>query len=67
MFIYGSPDRQKRKKLWESLTSSIPIENIPWMAIGDFDALLYSNDKKGGRRIRNDCPLFNDFLEKSHL
>ncbi|KAK5772629.1 hypothetical protein PVK06_048922 [Gossypium arboreum] len=40
--------RQKRKFLWDTLKSSIPSISLPWMAISDFNAILYSSDKKGG-------------------
>ncbi|MBA0850918.1 hypothetical protein Goshw_009509 [Gossypium schwendimanii] len=36
----------KRRKLWESLKDVILIENTPWMAIDDFNALISSSDKK---------------------
>ncbi|MBA0585583.1 hypothetical protein Gorai_016353 [Gossypium raimondii] len=47
-FVYGSPDRQKRKLLWRDLLLSIPSGFYHWMAIGDFNAILLSSDKKGG-------------------
>ncbi|MBA0647982.1 hypothetical protein Goklo_015782 [Gossypium klotzschianum] len=47
-FVYGSPDRQKRKLLWRDLLLSIPSGFYHWMAIGDFNAILSSSDKKGG-------------------
>ncbi|XP_017620894.1 uncharacterized protein LOC108465094 [Gossypium arboreum] len=36
----------RRKALWNDLSRSIPIREDPWMAIGDFNAILSSDDKK---------------------
>ncbi|MBA0869404.1 hypothetical protein Goshw_027753 [Gossypium schwendimanii] len=47
-FVYGSPNRQKRKDLWDILKCSIPMGNYPWVAIGDFNAILSSSEKSGG-------------------
>lgn len=45
-FVYGSPDKMRRKVLWNDLSCSIPIGKDHWMAIGDFNAILSSDDKK---------------------
>ncbi|KAG8503146.1 hypothetical protein CXB51_000967 [Gossypium anomalum] len=47
-FVYGSPNSQKRKHFWEALQSSIPLNGSPWVAIGDFNAILTSSEKKRG-------------------
>lgn len=44
--VYGSPNRLKKKNLWEGLRNVIPSSNIPWLAIRDFNAILSPNDKK---------------------
>ncbi|PPD78645.1 hypothetical protein GOBAR_DD24431 [Gossypium barbadense] len=49
--VFGSLDRKKRKKFWESLTSIIPYDNTLWMAIGDFDALVLLVIRKEGIQL----------------
>ncbi|KAK5771808.1 hypothetical protein PVK06_048052 [Gossypium arboreum] len=45
-FVYENPDKVKRKTLWKDLSRSIPFGDEPWMAIGDFNAILSPDDKK---------------------
>ncbi|XP_017618098.1 uncharacterized protein LOC108462689 [Gossypium arboreum] len=66
-FIYGSPNRQKRKDLWDTLKRSIPMENYPWIAIEDFNAILSSSKKLGGMSKGRRCPLYGDFVGKAEL
>ncbi|KAG8472739.1 hypothetical protein CXB51_034646 [Gossypium anomalum] len=47
-FVYGSPNRQIRQLLWNDLKNAIISGQIPWMAIGDFNAILASSEKFGG-------------------
>ncbi|MBA0637318.1 hypothetical protein Godav_025910, partial [Gossypium davidsonii] len=42
-------------------------KNIPWVTIGDFNAMLSSSNKKGGHKVRKDCLLFKDFIEMANL
>ncbi|MBA0709141.1 hypothetical protein Golax_024201 [Gossypium laxum] len=34
-FVYGSPDRVKRKSLWTDLIDVLPHDPLPWLIIGD--------------------------------
>ncbi|KAG8488864.1 hypothetical protein CXB51_016750 [Gossypium anomalum] len=66
-FVYGIPNRQKRNDLWDALKSSIPLGNIPWVAIGGFNAILLPSEKLGGMSTGRRCPLFGDFVDKAEL
>ncbi|KAL1127560.1 hypothetical protein V6Z11_A13G186900 [Gossypium hirsutum] len=66
-FVYGSPNRQKRKDLWDTLKRSIPMGNYLWIAIEDFNAILSSSKKLGGMSKGRRCPLFGDFVGKTEL
>ncbi|MBA0598271.1 hypothetical protein Gorai_008042, partial [Gossypium raimondii] len=66
-FVYGSPNRQKRKDLWDILKCSIPMGNYPWVAIGDFNAILSFSEKLGGMFKGRQCPFFGDFMDKAKL
>ncbi|KAJ8427388.1 hypothetical protein Cgig2_008804 [Carnegiea gigantea] len=46
-FIYGLNQVQLRKKMWTNLSSSQPIHE-PWCIIGDFNSILYKEDRIGG-------------------
>ncbi|MBA0680177.1 hypothetical protein Goari_011889 [Gossypium aridum] len=35
----------KRKNLWKELSSSLPVGQIPWETIGDFNVILSLNEK----------------------
>ncbi|KAA3472025.1 reverse transcriptase [Gossypium australe] len=63
----ASSNRQKRKDLWDALRSSIPSSHIPWIVIGDFNAILSSSEKFGGITNGGRCPQFGDFVEKAEL
>lgn len=54
-FVYGSPNWRKRRLLWEQLKTTIPSASIPWLIIGDFNAILSSDEKKGGRSSGTTC------------
>ncbi|MBA0548204.1 hypothetical protein Golob_019314, partial [Gossypium lobatum] len=66
-FVYGSPNKLKRKILWNDLSRSIPLGYDPWMAIGDFNAILSSDDKKGSHVKGRRCQFFGEFMDKAQL
>ncbi|XP_055960701.1 uncharacterized protein LOC126667366 [Mercurialis annua] len=66
--VYGSPSPSNRNNMWRDLSSLNIGNNFPWIIAGDFNAILYSTDRKGGSRFRNHgCPHFSNFLEKNAL
>ncbi|KAH1056067.1 hypothetical protein J1N35_034132 [Gossypium stocksii] len=65
-FVYISPDKMKRKVLWNDLSSSVPVDE-PWMAIGDFNTILSLDDKKCGYVKGRRCQFFGDFMYNAHL
>ncbi|MBA0811479.1 hypothetical protein Gohar_003376 [Gossypium harknessii] len=66
-FVYGSLDKQKRKVLWRDLSLSIPVRQCPWLAIGHFNAILSSEDKKDGYVRGRKYPFFGEFKDKAQL
>lgn len=66
-FVYGSPNKSKRAGLWKALANTIPTTLVPWMAVGEFNALLSMDDKKGGNHVGQRCPLFGKFLNDKNL
>ncbi|KAH7835169.1 hypothetical protein Vadar_023516 [Vaccinium darrowii] len=49
--IYACPDLDIRKELWENLCVLADNHNEPWLMMGDFNVILFSNEKFGGRPI----------------
>uniref|UniRef100_A0A7N2LHW2 Uncharacterized protein n=1 Tax=Quercus lobata TaxID=97700 RepID=A0A7N2LHW2_QUELO len=49
--IYASPHLHKRLHLWHHLESLALDFKFPWSAMGDFNELLDSSDKLGGRSL----------------
>lgn len=66
-FVYGSPNRKKRQDLWRSLRASTLVGQTSWVSIGDFNAILASNEKLGGSSPSKRFSHFGDFVESSDL
>ncbi|WCJ20690.1 hypothetical protein M5689_002908 [Euphorbia peplus] len=66
--VYGSPNSTRRRALWKGLMNISSQMNGPWIMAEDFNAILSSDDRRGGsdRRI-GWCPLFLDFLNSTSL
>lgn len=45
--FYGYPERTRRQASWDFLRSLSNNVNIPWCIFGDFNDMLYVEDKKG--------------------
>lgn len=66
--FYGIPNRNCRKESWNFLRALSKLSSIPWCVVGDFNDMLYVEDKEGvhphpqallegfGRAV-NDCEL----------
>ncbi|XP_030924855.1 uncharacterized protein LOC115951891 [Quercus lobata] len=49
--IYASPRLRERHFLWNNLSTIANTHNLPWLMAGDFNELLSTNDKLGGRPL----------------
>ncbi|MBA0772642.1 hypothetical protein Gotri_007985, partial [Gossypium trilobum] len=61
-FVYGSPDRSKRKLLWDDLKSANPNLSFPWLIMGNFNAILSFSDKKSHVSVGKRCDFFGNFV-----
>ncbi|XP_061350451.1 uncharacterized protein LOC133295622 [Gastrolobium bilobum] len=50
-FVYGSPRRIERISLWEDMELLAGAINSPWVILGDFNSVLGSSEKCGGKEI----------------
>ena len=69
--IYASPRRSENRILWENLKIIASMQSLPWVMIGDFNDILYSDEKWGGgnspsnsrmaefRNCINDCNMID--------
>ncbi|KAA3474645.1 reverse transcriptase [Gossypium australe] len=60
-------DRSKRKILWEDLRSVAPSNLMPWLIMGDFNAILSPADKKSPYTIGKRCNFFGNFVDSCDL
>ena len=47
-FLYGEPERSKRKALWETLSVFGENRSEPWFLTGDFNDIIDPSEKLGG-------------------
>ncbi|XP_043694346.1 uncharacterized protein LOC122645065 [Telopea speciosissima] len=69
-FVYGANFASERVDLWNSMTQVRSMTSQPWVVLGDFNSLCYSNEKEGGRPLTLqmlqpllDCLLRNDLTD----
>ncbi|KAG7559487.1 Reverse transcriptase zinc-binding domain [Arabidopsis thaliana x Arabidopsis arenosa] len=69
-FVYGEPDKSKRKSIWEQLSTIGQARSDPWYLTGDFNDIIDSSEKQGGpnrpegsfidfRTFMSECDLFD--------
>lgn len=67
-YFYGFPERSKMKESWAFIRTLAGLSPLPWCIWGDFNDLLYVDDKEGNvphppgllegfRRVIEDCQL----------
>lgn len=49
--VYTSPRCNERELLWEKLEAIVAMTNWPWLVTGDFNELLFQEEKRGGNPI----------------
>ncbi|KAG7579243.1 Ribonuclease H domain [Arabidopsis thaliana x Arabidopsis arenosa] len=69
-FVYGEPDKTKRKAIWDQLSAIGQSRAEPWYLTGDFNDIINSTEKQGGperpegsfidfRTFLSECDLFD--------
>ena len=67
--IYASNSMQERNTLWSDLTNiANGCLNVPWIVLGDFNTVRYTNEKEGGRQLsESQLQSFNDYIDTAAL
>ena len=66
--IYASLRLAERRILWENLKTVAHLHNLPWLMLGDFNEVLYDDDKFGGNHVNlNKALEFKDCLDECNM
>ncbi|XP_062118853.1 uncharacterized protein LOC133832541 [Humulus lupulus] len=66
-FVYGFNEDKKRAQLWIELEEiSMKIQG-PWIVMGDFNDILFSNERVGKGSTKSPTQNFRDCVEKCNL
>jgi len=62
--FYGAPNAQDREDAWAMMRLLNSKPHLPWLCMGDFNEILFTEEKRGGR-IRPHCQIqaFRDTLD----
>lgn len=68
MGIYGHLKMGQKKHTWTLLRQSVGLFDSPWLYFGDFNEILYTNEKLGGHdRNLNLISEFREVLQNCNL
>ncbi|XP_019234330.1 PREDICTED: uncharacterized protein LOC109214833 [Nicotiana attenuata] len=63
--IYGYNTCEKRKSMWDTLKVLAQGMNMPWLIVGNFNAMLYPQDKLYGNPVQyGEIKDFNDCIHE---
>lgn len=66
--VYASPNSTGRHALWYHLNSIAESMHDPWIVGGDFNSILYIEEKRGGSSLSTSiCPNFNSWFHANHI
>jgi hypothetical protein len=66
--IYGEPSWNQKHITWDALRDLHGQLQLPWLALGDFNEILFNYEKEGGRpRTQQAMQLFHDALRDCDL
>lgn len=66
--FYESPVEHLRKESWNKIQSLSSGNQMSWLIMGDFNEIMYSFEKKGGRiRDKRQMSAFHEVLKECEL
>ncbi|CAA7019207.1 unnamed protein product [Microthlaspi erraticum] len=67
-FVYGAPDKENRKAVWDAIIEKTEGRDTPWLLTGDFNEILDNSEKVGGpARQENSFVDFRSFMSECDL
>jgi hypothetical protein len=66
--VYGEAQSDLKHRTWQHLRNLYDDPSLPWMCAGDFNEILFSYEKEGGRQRQQQCmDRFRETLEHCQL
>ena len=66
--VYASPNSIGRHELWHHLNCIANSMHDPWILGGDFNLILYAEEKRGGSQLSTDvCPNFKSWYHVKQM
>ncbi|KAF7824555.1 reverse transcriptase [Senna tora] len=66
--VYGHPEAQQRRYVWDRVSRLNPRNGIPWACVGDFNEILSQNEKEGVRlHSQSQIEHFRSFVDRNGL
>ncbi|KAF7837676.1 hypothetical protein G2W53_006158 [Senna tora] len=66
--VYGNPNFQQHKRLWNQISRLYHPRNAPWCCVGDFNEILSQSEKEGVRlHSQNQIDVFRSFIDQNCL
>ena len=66
--VYANPNSIRRRELWHQLNCIASSMHDPWLVGGDFNSILYAEEKRGGSQLSSGiCPIFNSWFYANQM
>ncbi|CAA7014405.1 unnamed protein product [Microthlaspi erraticum] len=67
-FVYGDPEKEGRKEVWNSIQRRAENRDSPWFLTGDFNEIMDNSEKSGGpARAEGSFVDFRSFMSTCEL
>lgn len=50
LYLYGEPQTEHKERTWQTLRDLVTFPVKPWLLAGDFNGVLFTHEKQGGRQ-----------------
>lgn len=60
--VYGPNDQHRRPDLWREIKGVREQSNMPWIIGGDFDAVRFMDEQRGGDSNHREKELFDEVI-----
>lgn len=49
--VYGPPVWKEKAAFWQDMRQLAPVDNTPWICLGDFNDIACQTEKQGSRKV----------------